>query len=129
MSIELHSSRGHAFQQVMTTKDTTLRECLLCSVGPMSWSLLHNEYFYELFVRRDPDIAESEEEPVREPLPNGECIYGHTIGDFCAISFIQRYADYRAFNFVEFTQNVSLQKPVFPLYEDASDCAFGFKQQ
>lgn len=48
---------------------------------------------------------------------NGNYRFGEEIHDFCVVSFIHRYADYRVFNVEDLVQKLHNQKPAFLLYE------------
>jgi len=114
MSLELHSSRGHAFQHVMRTKDTKPHECLLCYMmtSPMTWTFLHTESFFHWFVESDPNI---------EVIDDDHWCCGSTIKDVCRISFIARKAECQVFSMKEFEENMDLQEPVFLLCDDPID--------
>ena len=107
----LHSVRAKAFQRLMRTKDTKPHICLLSSFGPVVWKMFMTDSFQTMLehdpyvkIMIPPDNVMNRLNAVKKRIVLFIC-YG--VMDYCAVSFIHRYADYN----VTYQQN----RPAFML--------------
>ena len=115
MSLELHSSRGHAFQQVMGQKDSKSHTC----PGPVIWKMLVTAPFFPiLYGERDSGRVSLHWYGGVVDL-NRNMTMKYDVQDHGADSFPDRFSDYKAASDKDFAKRHEQGKPVFLLIDDS----------
>ena len=115
----LHSARAKAFQRLMRTKGTKPHICLLSSFGPVVWKMFMTDSFQTMLehdlnvkIMIPPDNVMNRLNALKKRIVLFIC-YG--VMDYCAVSFIHRYADYQVTNEAVYNVTCQQNRPAFML--------------